>query len=176
MILEIVALGEIAVSGTIKLIKRYREKIDCRFRADLIKSIEKKEKDTILIDSLDLSDTDCIIEVGKGGIFAALWDLGETIGTGIRINLKNIPVSQEIIEICNYLDVNPYELESRGLFLFAVESGYSFCENLKAAGYRAEIIGFTTKDNDRIIYNGDSVRYIDKNRGKEELERVFKNE
>ena len=170
--MEIIALGNIAISGTSKLVERYSEKLKDRFRQDLLDLATDNANNNRRFNRNDFADVASFIEVGKGGIFAALWDLGESLNCGLNINLKDIPVCQETIEICNFLDVNPYELESEGMYLLAVNTGYSLCEKFKAEGNKAVIIGHTTDNNDRIIRNGDLVRYIDKNRGKEALERV----
>lgn len=169
--LEIIALGEIGLSGTAKLIERYNNQLEKRFRKDLIELAYKKGNNLKSCSEEDLKLAQEYVIVEKGGVFAALWDIGEKLNCGLSINLKDIPVYQETIEICNYLDINPYELESKGMYLLAADNGYALCETFREKGYRAVVIGHTTNTNDRIIKNGELVRYIEKNRGKEELER-----
>ena len=170
--MEIIAVGCIALSGTAEAISRCRDQLNKRFRQDLLDTAEKLYSGSKIINCADNSLADIAIEAGRGGIFAALWDIAEELDCGLYINLKSIPVYQETIEICNYLDINPYELESKGLYLLAVEKGYEICEKLNNEGYIAKIIGHTTKNNDRIVVNGELIRYIEKNRGKDELERI----
>lgn len=176
MILEVIALGAIALSGTAKVAKKYSNQLKTRFRQDLLDAVYKNANDSKCPRLEELEEAEAYIKSGRGGIFASLWDLGELLNSGLYINIKDIPVFQETIEICNFLDINPYELESEGLYLIATKSGYALCERLKNEGYNAVIIGHTTNNNDRIVKNGELVRYIEKNRGKEELERIEENE
>lgn len=172
--MEIIALGCIALSGCVEAVNRCREKLNKRFRPDLLENALKQGKDCKIFSGEDFKEAEAFIEVGQGGVFAAFWDLAEEISSGLYINLKSIPVYQETIEICNFLDINPYELESKGMYLLAVEKGYELCEWLRNNGYIAEIVGHTTNNNDRVIVNGDLIRYIEKNRGKDEIERIRK--
>lgn len=176
MILEVIALGAIALSGTAKVVDKYSDRLKSRFRQDLLKAVFENASNSAGFSIDELEEVEAYIESGRGGIFASLWDLGELLNSGLYINLKEIPVYQETIEICNFLDINPYELESKGLYLIATKSGYALCEKLKNEGYNAAIIGHTTSNNDRIVKNGELVRYIEKNRGKEELERIDEDE
>ena len=49
-------------------------------------------------------------DVSRGGVFGALWEMAERSGVGLLIDLRKIPVKQETVEICNFFDINPYEL------------------------------------------------------------------
>ena len=70
------------------------------------------------------TEIETYIEAGRGGCFAALWDLSQLLKSGMMINYADIPIQQEVIQICNELDVNPYELESKGMYLLAVDEDY----------------------------------------------------
>lgn len=48
----------------------------------------------------------------EGGILAALWNISGAYEQGISFSLLKIPVSQEIIEVCELFDLNPYRLRS----------------------------------------------------------------
>lgn len=99
-------------------------------------------------------------EMGKGGIYGALWELGERSGTGLFADLKEIPIKQETIEIANILDLDPYMLDSKGAFLFLAESGFELVRLFKEKGINAAVIGRITDDNDRVIVNGERRRYL----------------
>lgn len=161
------------MSGTKKIVDRFEEELLKQYRKDFLDdAIISTDQISVLSDE-DCQDVEYVINVGRGGIFAALWDMGEILNCGMEINLRAIPIRQNTILICNLMDVNPYELESEGSYLLAVNNGIRKCENLCSKGYIASIIGYTTENNDRVIYNGELRRYIEKNRGKEELERVI---
>ena len=53
-------------------------------------------------------------DVTEGGVFGALWEMAEASGVGLEIDLKKIPIRQETIEICEFFNLNPYQLISSG--------------------------------------------------------------
>lgn len=111
--------------------------------------------------------------LSEGGVFAGLWNLGKAAGVGLKIDLKNIPIRQETVEICNFFDVNPYQLQSEGSCLLLAENGYRVKNNLQERGICSEIIGVTTENNDRVVINGGEKRYLEKSY-EDALERVVK--
>ena len=62
-----------------------------------------------------------------------------------------IPMDQTVVEICNYYDLNPYEILSSGSALLFAKQGQQLCEELEEIGIPAAVIGQTTDGNDRII-------------------------
>jgi len=100
--------------------------------------------------------------LAEGGVFAGLWDMGKLAGIGLKIYCKDIPVRQETIEICNFFDVNPYQMFSEGSCLLLTKSGYRLKKRLLEREIFSEIIGFTTGDNDRVVMNGAERRYLQK--------------
>mgnify|MGYP002508288826 CR=1 FL=1 len=59
-------------------------------------------------------------DASRGGIFAALWELAQRAGVGLSVHLKAIPIRQETVEICNFYDINPYELAAGGSLSFSM--------------------------------------------------------
>lgn len=110
-------------------------------------------------------------DVTEGGIFGALWEMGEASGTGITVDLKKIPIRQEIIEISEVFGINPYQMMSSGSMLMGCENGNHMVEALKEAGIPAAVIGKATESNDRILVNGEEVRYLEP-AGSDELYKV----
>ena len=100
-------------------------------------------------------------DVGEGGVFAALWELGQRTESGLTIDIKKIPMRQSVVEICNHYDLNPYELLSQGCLLIVTKDGESLAEQLIEADIPAAVIGTMTDSNDRIIQNGEEIRYMD---------------
>ena len=49
-----------------------------------------------------------MVVVSDGGVFKGLWNLGETCDVGFSVDLKEIPIRQETVEVCNFFDINPY--------------------------------------------------------------------
>lgn len=107
------------------------------------------------------SNVSAMHDVTEGGIFGALWEMAEASGVGLEINLKTLPIKQETIEICNYFDINPYELISSGSMLIATDSGYDLVRALGKEGIHSAVVGKTTSGNDRIIMNNDEKRFLE---------------
>ena len=108
----------------------------------------------------------------EGGVFGALWELAEFAQCGLEIDLPAIPILQETVEICEYFDVNPYQLRTEGVFLILTEHGNRLCESLEEKDIPAAVIGKTVPGLDRAVRNGEEVRYLEPNRV-EEYERVM---
>lgn len=101
-------------------------------------------------------------DISDGGIFAALWDFAEGSGCGFEIELRDIPVRQEIIEVAEFFHLNPYMMKSSGSVLMACADGDALVTAMEAAGIPAVVIGRTTGNNAKILHNEDEVRYLDK--------------
>ena len=99
-------------------------------------------------------------DASEGGIFAALWDMAEYSGTGLDIDLRHISVKQEIIEICELFNINPYILDSMGCLLMTCENGCDIVNIMKQNGIEAAVIGKITDGNNRIIHNTEEDRYL----------------
>lgn len=80
-----------------------------------------------------------IHDVSQGGIFGALWEMANGAGVGLEIDLKKLPVRQETIEICEFYDLNPYELSSGGCLLMTTEDGNGLAAALKGKASRRSL-------------------------------------
>ena len=111
-------------------------------------------------------------DVTEGGIFGALWELAEGAGVGLDVDLKKIPIRQETIEVCERLGLNPYILMSSGSMLIGTEHGEILARRLREAGIPAAVIGQAMTGNDRILRNGEEVRYLDRPQS-DELYKIY---
>ena len=100
-------------------------------------------------------------DVSEGGIFGALWDMSEYGHTGLDVDIRSISVRQEIIEICELLNVNPYELESMGCLLMTSDNDCDIINILKSCNIEAQVIGKVIKGSQRILHNKDEERFLD---------------
>lgn len=119
------------------------------------------------------SGVTAIHKASRGGIFKALWEIGEANGVGLTIELKKIPVKQETIEICNYFDINPYELLSGGALVMTSADGNRLVMDLKALGINAVVVGKVTNTNDRVLINGEHTRFLEP-RKEDEIKKIIK--
>ena len=101
-------------------------------------------------------------DISEGGVFAALWEMAEGAGVGLTIDMKKLPLRQETVEVCEFCNVNPYELRSGGSLIIANPEGTAVVEALAAEGIPAVIVGRFTDSNERLILNEDEVRYMDR--------------
>lgn len=116
-----------------------------------------------------------IRQVTEGGILAALWNLAKETGAGLEADLRQLPVLQETIEVCEHFRLNPYQLTSAGTLLLVTEDGENLVEMLKEHDIPARIVGKLTDNNDKILQNGEEVRYIDRP-APDELMKIFEQE
>ncbi len=100
-------------------------------------------------------------DLSQGGIFGALWELSQGANVGIDVELKKIPIRQETIEICEFFDLNPYNLTSAGAVLIVAENGYDCVAKLEEAGIPAVVIGKTTNNKDKAVRNEGETRYLE---------------
>ena len=100
-------------------------------------------------------------DITEGGVFGALWEVAQASGTGLSIELKEIPVRQETVEICEFFGISPYELVSSGSMLITSPKGHYIVRALKKEGINAAVVGKVTEGNDRILVNGDEIRYLE---------------
>lgn len=100
-------------------------------------------------------------DVSEGGVFGALWEMADSAGVGLTIDLKSLPIKQETIEICEFYHLNPYTLISGGCLLLAADNGYDLVAKLKKENIHATVIGKTTDGNDRIVTNGEENRFLE---------------
>ena len=102
---------------------------------------------------------DCIFaahDVSNGGVFGALWQMLSACNCGAEFFIEKIPVKQEIIEVCEYFDINPYMLNGQGSLLVITKDGNGLVKKLADAGVAAGVIGNTIHTKDRkVIIDGE---------------------
>ena len=103
-------------------------------------------------------------DLSEGGFYAALWRLSKKAQRGLRVDLKSVPVLQETIEIANYFDIDPYRMRSAGSLLAVTDDAERLTARLAESGICAVRIGELSpdpKDHDKILTNGEEIRYLD---------------
>ena len=101
-------------------------------------------------------------DLSEGGIFGALWEIADGAGIGLDVALKRIPIQQETVEICEFFGLNPYQMLSTGALLIAAADGEGLVQKMALEGIPSAVIGRTTSGKERILRNGEEVRYLDK--------------
>lgn len=97
-----------------------------------------------------------------GGVFGSLWDLAEGSGLGFEVNLRDIPIRQEIIELAYLCGLNIYRMKSSGSLLIVADKAEELAEHITNNGIPAAYIGCFTDNNDKIIRVDDEIRYLER--------------
>ena len=82
---------------------------------------------------------------GEGGILTAIWNLTGAYETGVEFYLRQIPMRQETVEVCERLELNPYRLYSWGCVLLTADNGGQLVRILAEKHIPAQVIGRVNK-------------------------------
>jgi hydrogenase maturation factor len=93
-----------------------------------------------------------------------VWNLSGAYGLGVEVVLRDIPLRQETIEICQRLELNPYRLYGAGSWLLASPNGGRLVKNLEKLGIPAAVMGRVTGGNARAVIHGETVAYLERPR------------
>lgn len=108
-----------------------------------------------------------LYDLSESGVFGGLWEAARAGNTGLWVDLKKIPIRQEVVELCDFVDINPYKIPSAGALLIGTEHGERLADTLNRLGIPAAVIGTFTPGNDRVVANEDEVRYLEPPSGRE---------
>ena len=173
---EILLCGYAGLEGTLRILDEAEEELKNRFVPSFLAKAKELKKDLVLPSAIQTACrlkerrrrrhrnplVSAVRQVGSGGILAALWDLAEMSGTGLEADMRSIRLRQETVEICEYFQLNPYQMTSAGCFLLAADHAEEVIEVLEGAGARAGRLGVARAQNARVITSGEEVRYLDR--------------
>lgn len=172
---DIVYAGWAGLEGMLRIIGEKEAELRERFTPAFIGQMKAYDSEFCGLSKIAVADAmgvSVIRQVSRGGILASLWDLAKDTELGLNLDLKKIAVRQETIEVCEHFRLNPYQLASGGSFLMLTENGEALADALNQKGIQAAVIGQLTDSNDKIIHNGEDMRYIDRP-APDELMKVF---
>ncbi len=161
---EIVMTKWAGLLGTAILAREHNRKLTSRYNHDFIQNAVQfisylpTGKEALLSEKAEVK---LMHNASNGGIFGALWELGARTGLGLTADLNKIPIKQETIEICEFFDINPYQLLSGGSLLLVTGKGNELADMLCDNGIPAAVIGRFTEDMGRIIRNQDERRFLE---------------
>lgn len=162
---DIVITKWIGLEATTILAKEKEEELRKRFPAGIVDTAKEFDRLLSVIPESRIAmnhGVSAMHDITEGGVFGALWEMASGAGVGLEVDLKKIPIRQETVEICQYFDLNPYQIMSSGSMMIAADDGYELVRKLEAAGIHGSVVGRTNNGNDRILRNGEDVRYLDK--------------
>ena len=162
---DVIVTKWIGIEGTSIIAKEKEEELKKRFPAILIDTAKDFDQYLSVVPESRIAvehGVSSMHDITEGGIFGAFWEMASGAGVGLEVDLKKIPIRQETVEICNYFGVNPYQIMSSGSMMIAADDGHELVRKLEQAGIHAVVVGRTNSGNDRILRNGEDVRYLDK--------------
>lgn len=161
---DIVAAGCVGLAGSLQILSEKERELGRYFQQAFLNSLKQHKCEIFAADMIGRAyrAEAGIWQAGAGGILAALWNMGETLGVGMELDIKKFPILQETIEVCEQYDVNPYLLTSAGTMIFVLQGGERLAEELRREGYRVAVIGHTIRRNERVLRNGEDIRYLDR--------------
>lgn len=162
--LDIVMTKWAGLEGTVILSKEKKQELLSRYPLPLITAAQGFEKYLPILPEAATalkSGVYTMHDIRNGGVFGGLWELSKSIGVGLSVDLKKIPVKQETIEICEFFNLNPYELLSGGSLLLAARDGEELVKTLEEQGISSAVIGRTADGNDKLILNEEETRFLE---------------
>lgn len=162
---DIVVTKTIGIHGTSKLFHKKEADLQKLFPAYFIENGKRLGDNLSIIEEAATairSDACTMHDLSSGGIFAGLWEIAEAAGVGLEVDLKQIPIKQETVEVCEVFSLNPYELLSDGSLLIICNNGAKMVESLNEVNIQATVIGKIKEGKEKIIRNDDEIRYLDR--------------
>lgn len=175
---DVVLTNWIGVEGMLRILREKEETLSRRFVPAFIKQIQDMKKYLLASEELRMAKeygVSAMHQITEGGILAALWNLTEASGTGIKVDLKKISIKQETIEVCEYFHLNPYQMTSAGSVLLVTDDGEGLVSLLEKNGVKATVIGKLTDGNDKVMRNEEEMRYLDRP-AQDELLKIYMEE
>ena len=164
----IILIGWSGMSGMLQVAEEKEMELREQFSPSFMKKILSYRGNVFgkkVIDIIKVNSTGNIMmvkHIGEGGILAALWEVAQETKLGLETDMKTFSVLQETVEVCECYRLNPYQLSSIGSFLVIAKEADVLAEKLRKCGVQAEVIGRMMDNNDKIIQNGEEIRYIDR--------------
>lgn len=172
--MELIVTKQIGLEGTAFLATEREVELSERYTYEFILAAKQMAAEMSAKEEAEMAAEEgaaAMHNLSEGGILGALWEMADGAGLGLEVNMKDIPIRQETVEICEFFEVNPYQLISGGSMLIAGSDGHRISRRLQQAGIPASVIGRFTDKNDRILVNGDEIRYLDRPK-QDELYRI----
>ena len=146
---DLVVAGNPGLAGAAVIAERFHSHLKTWFSGEYLEELEaagQKAEGALEPVLAELASEITEAEpIGEGGVLKAIWNLTGAYATGVRFALRQIPVTQATVEICERFELNPYRLYSSSCALLASENGGRLAEKLKARGIEAAVIGAVRK-------------------------------
>jgi Hydrogenase maturation factor len=172
---DLVVAGYAGLAGTGILVREKRNELERYFSAAYLEQVLSEcgtSADGKIWKNWISSEAAECEPAGKGGILTALWNLPEAYRLGITFSLRQIPVRQGTIEICEAFGLNPYRLYSDGCWLLAADHGDRAVEALSKRGISAAVIGRVVSGIAKVVEGKEEQGYLNRPQP-DEIEKVI---
>ena len=143
---DLVVAGYAGLAGTVKLAEAAKEELSRWFSDEYMEEIADAAPLCPVSSEFWRSCGAAEWEpAGEGGILTAIWNLTGAYETGVEFYLRQIPMRQETVEVCERLELNPYRLYSRGCVLLTADNGGQRVRILAEKHIPAQVIGRVNK-------------------------------
>ena len=143
---DLVVAGYAGLAGTVKLAETAKEELSRWFSDEYMEEIADAAPLCSVSPEFWRSCGAAEWEpAGEGGILTAIWNLTGAYETGVEFYLRQIPMRQETVEVCERLELNPYRLYSRGCVLLTADNGGQLVRILAEKHIPAQVIGRVNK-------------------------------
>ena len=164
---DIVILGPVGTAGTLQLLETCADRLNSVFSAGFLADAEDDclSGRIITTDIQNLTsgrEVHAMYALGPAGFLGGLWIMAEASSAGLSLDLRRVPILQYSVEICEVTGDNPYMIPSEGAVLLSMQSGEVFASEMRRQGIHAACAGEVRPGNDRLLYSGSIVRYLDK--------------
>ena len=100
----------LGMEGMVRIAEEKEESLKERFSDGFLKQIQSYRESIFaekeILTAIEQGNV-WMDQIGEGGILAALWRLSAAAGSGIRVDMKRLPILQETVEVCEYFHLNP---------------------------------------------------------------------
>ena len=143
---DLVVAGYAGLAGTVKLAEAAKEELSRWFSDEYMEEIADAAPLCPVSPEFWRSCGAAEWEpAGEGGILTAIWNLTGAYETGVEFYLRQIPMCQETVEVCERLELNPYRLYSQGCVLLTADNGGQLVRALAAKNIPAQVMGRVNK-------------------------------
>ena len=143
---DLVVAGYAGLAGTVKLAEAAKEELSRWFSDEYMEEIADAAPLCPVSPEFWRSCGAAEWEpAGEGGILTAIWNLTGAYETGVEFYLRQIPMRQETVEVCERLELNPYRLYSLGCVLLTADNGGQLVRILAEKYIPAQVIGRVNK-------------------------------
>lgn len=176
---SIIMAGTVGNAGVGALLTLKRKELEEHFSGEFLAGAMKKTEDYLIapiingiceVDYGRIFDRVIVIPATEGGVLARLWDLKSGWNVGFNVDLRAMPILQETVEICEYLEVNPYRLASDGAAFIITSEAEDLLKSFQTLNIPAAIIGEITDGNDGNIKKDDEISSV----SRPEMDELFR--